>query len=72
MLKPFAASARGFTWTRTAGRWPPPVLTRPTPGSCEIFCAIRVSTRSKTFGSVSVGDETDSVRIGVSAGFTLL
>ena len=29
---PYAASAVGFTWMRTAGRWPPLMLTRPTPG----------------------------------------
>jgi len=28
---------------RTAGRWPPLMLTSPTPVSCEIFCASRVS-----------------------------
>ena len=33
----------GFTWTRTAGFWPPLMLTRPTPGSWEIFWANRVS-----------------------------
>ena len=31
---------------RTAGFWPPLMLTRPTPGSCEIFWASRVSARS--------------------------
>ena len=36
--------AAGFTWTRTAGFWPPEIETSPTPGSCEIFCAMRVST----------------------------
>ena len=44
--RPYAASAFGLTWMRTAGRWPPLMLTRPTPGSCEIFCAMRVSARS--------------------------
>jgi hypothetical protein len=29
--------------TRTAGRWPPLMLTTPTPLSWEIFCAMRVS-----------------------------
>ena len=70
--RPSAAIAFGFTWMRTAGRWPPDRLTRPTPGSCEIFCAIRVSTRSCTFGSASVFDVTASAMIGVSAGLTLL
>ena len=44
----------GLAWMRTAGRWPPLMLTRPTPGSCEIFCARRVSARSSTCGSGSV------------------
>ena len=32
------------------------MLTRPTPGSCEIFCAILVSARSSIFGSGRVVD----------------
>ncbi len=32
-------SATGSTWTRTAGFWPPLIVTRPTPETCEIFCA---------------------------------
>ena len=70
--RPYAASALGLTWMRTAGRWPPLILTSPTPGSCEIFCAIRVSARSSSFGSGSVCDDSASVMIGVSAGLTLL
>ena len=57
---------------RTAGRWPPLMLTSPTPGSCEIFCAMRVSARSSSFGSGSVCEVSASVMIGVSAGLTLL
>ena len=57
---------------RTAGFWPPLMLTRPTPGSCEIFCASRVSARSSTFGSGSVVEVSASVRIGASAGLILL
>src|SRR5665647_1701091 len=45
MLRLLAASAFGLTCMRTAGRWPPLMLTRPTPDSCEIFCANRVDTR---------------------------
>ena len=71
-LKFCAASARGFTWMRTAGRCPPLMLTRPTPGTWESFCARRVSARSSTFGSGSVFDVSASVTIGASAGFTLL
>jgi hypothetical protein len=48
------------------------MLTSPTPGSCEIFCASRVSASSSTFGSGSVVDVSASVRIGASAGFVLL
>jgi hypothetical protein len=36
---------------RTAGFCPPLMLTRPTPVSCEIFGASRVSTRSSTCDS---------------------
>ena len=49
-VEPEAASARRLAWMRTAGRWPPLMLTRPTPGNCEIFCASRVSASPRTFG----------------------
>ena len=39
---------------RTAGFCPPLMLTRPTPGNCEILGASRVSARSSTFESGSV------------------
>ena len=39
-------SAVGLACTRIAGFWPPLMLTSPTPGSCEIFWASRVSARS--------------------------
>jgi hypothetical protein len=55
---------------RAAGR--PAIDTRPTPGSCEIFCATRVSTRFCRRGSGMVFDITAMVRMGASAGFTLL
>jgi hypothetical protein len=48
------------------------MLTRPTPGSWEIFWASRVSARSSTWGIGRVAEVSESVRIGVSAGFTLL
>ena len=67
-----AASACGFAWMRTAGRWPPAMLTSPTPGSCDSFCATRVSTRSCTCGNGTVFEVIASVSTGVSAGFTLL
>jgi len=36
-------NAVGFNWILTAGFWPPLIVTRPTPGSCEIFWTSRVS-----------------------------
>jgi hypothetical protein len=69
---PYAESAVGLTRTRTAGRWPPPMLTRPTPESSAIFCTSRVSARSSTCGIGSESEVSASVRIGASAGLTLL
>ena len=71
MFKPYAASARGFTTTRTAGRCPPLMLTTPTPLSCEIFCAMRVSAKSSTSVSGITLDVMPKIRTGASAGLTL-
>jgi hypothetical protein len=60
-----------LTCSRTAGRCPPLTLTRPTPVSCEIFCASRVSLKSSRSVSAMVFDVTAMVRIGASAGLTL-
>ena len=57
---------------RTAGFWPPLIVTSPTPASCEIFGASRVSARDCTWLRGSVSDESPSVSTGASAGFTLL
>ena len=57
---------------RTAGFCPPLIETRPTPGSCEIFCASAVSARSSTFDSGRELEVSARVRIGASAGLTLL
>ncbi|RMR93424.1 hypothetical protein ALP75_203144 [Pseudomonas syringae pv. actinidiae] len=48
------------------------MLTMPTPLICEIFCAMRVSTRSLSLGSNMVFEVMASVSTGVSAGLTLL
>src|SRR5262249_59738154 len=56
----------------TAGRWPPLIDTRPTPGSCEIFWARLVSARSSTRLRGKLSEGRARVRIGVSAGLTLL
>ena len=69
---PSAASADVLAWMRTAGRCPPLMLTRPMPGNCDSFCAMRVSTRSSSLGSGIVLEVIASARIGASAGFTLL
>src|SRR5262249_59555966 len=53
------------------GGGPPLMLTRPTPGNCEIFCASRVSARSSTWINGSVFEVSAKVRIGASAGLTL-
>ena len=63
----------GLAWIRTAGFWPPLMLTSPTPGNCEIFCASRVSAQifHLATAAASVGGQP-SVRIGASAGLVLL
>ncbi len=61
----------GLTWTRTAGLWPPLMLTRPTPGSWEIFWANLVSARSSTCGRGRVFEVSASVRIGRVGGVYL-
>ena len=67
-VRPVPASATGSTWTRTAGFWPPPIVTRPTPATWEIFCASTESAKSSTSASGRVSDVTARVRIGWSAG----
>ena len=62
----------GSTCTRTAGRWPPLIETKPTPESWEIFWARLVSARSCTRCSGSVSEVSASVSTGVSAGLALL
>ncbi len=69
---PIADNAVGFAWMRMAGFWPPLMLTLPTPESCEIFCASRVSARSSTLTSGSDSEYKASVKIGASAGLVLV
>ena len=70
-LKPSADSAVGLACTRMAGFWPPLMLTRPTPLSCETFWASRVSAKSSTWANGSVSEVRASVMIGESAGLVL-
>ena len=71
MPMPYEASACVSAWIRTAGRWPPASVTRPTPETWLIFCASRVLTRFCTSVSGTVSDEIASVSTGASAGLTL-
>ena len=48
------------------------MLTSPTPGNCEIFCASRVSAKSSTLGRGKRFEVSASVKIGASAGLVLL
>src|SRR5580704_17944734 len=57
---------------RTAGFCPPLMLPRPTPLSCAILGARRVSTRSSTWESGIDFELTAIVSTGASAGFVLL
>ena len=68
---PDEASAWVSAWMRTAGRWPPASVTRPTPLTWLIFCASRVLTRFCTSVSGIVSELIASVSTGASAGFTL-
>ena len=72
LVRPRAAMAWALSFTRTAGRWPPARVTRPTPETWEIFCATRVSTMSSTWVIGMAEEVTARVMIGGSAGFTLL
>ena len=49
----------GFTWIRTAGFCPPLMLTRPTPGSCEILGAELAGWMLKNPGLVPNPNGTD-------------
>ena len=69
IVRPYDERAVGLTWTRTAGFCPPLMETSPTPGSCEIFCAKRVSAKSSTFERGMESEVRARVRIGASAGF---
>jgi len=72
LVSPREAIAWAFSFTRTAGRWPPARLTMPTPLICASFCAMRVSTRSCSWGSGRLGEGPARGSTGVSAGLTLL
>ncbi len=57
---------------RTAGRTLPAIETRPTPCTCDSFCAMIESARSFTSRSWRLSEVSFKVRIGASAGFTRL
>ena len=70
MLMPKEASACGLTSTRTEGVLPPLTVTRPTPGTSEIFAASRELASDSTSVRFMVFEVIASVMIGASAGFT--
>jgi len=69
---PAAAKATGLTCTRTEGRWPPAMLTKPTPETCDKRWAMRFSTMSLTWVMGREGELRAKLKIGASAGLTLL
>src|SRR3954452_108973 len=71
VLRPIDDKAVGLTRMRTAGFWPPEMVTSPTFGSCEILGARRVSARSSTEDSGIDLEVSPSVRMGASAGLVL-
>ena len=70
-VKPMAASACTLPCTRTAGRWPPARVTRPTPSIWLILSASRVLTRFCTSVKGRLEDVTASCSTGASAGLIL-
>jgi len=68
---PIEATLAGSTWIRTAGFCWPPIATWATPEICEICWATTFSAKSSTWGSGTVSEFADTIRIGESAGLTL-
>ena len=64
-------SATGLSAIRTAGWSAPVTLTSPTPGTCEIRCAITVSAMSYIALVVSVFDVSASTNTGAAEGLAL-
>ena len=57
---------------RTLGRWPPEIVTSPTPASCDIFGASAPLDDAFDIGQLAASStSTPSVRMGASAGLTL-
>ncbi len=69
--RPMLASACRLPCTRTAGRWPPASVTRPTPSIWLIFSASRVLTMFCTSVSGRLSEVMASCRMGASAGLIL-
>ena len=71
-VRPSCASAVGWPGCARPGGGPPAIATRPTPCTCDSLGARRFSTRSFTRITGSEGEVMASVRMGASAGLTLL
>ena len=59
-----ACSLAGSTWTRMAGYCWPPMATWATPEICEICWATTFSAKSSTWGSGTVSEFAETIRIG--------
>ena len=68
---PAFESATGLSAMRTAGWSAPLTVTSPTPGTCEIRCAITVSAASYIALVVSVFEVSASTKTGAAAGLVL-
>ena len=71
MLTPYLFSASGLSSTRTAGSVAPPMMTCPTPSSCESRCCKTLLAASYIWPRVSVLEVRARMTIGASAGLTL-
>ena len=54
------------------GHWPPAMLTKPTPETCDRRWAMRFSTMSLTWVMGREGELRAKLKMGASAGLTLL
>ena len=70
-LIPYLNRAWGFSSTRTAGLAPPPRVTSPTPSTWLSFCCRMVAAASYIWPLDRVGEVSDMIRIGASAGLNL-
>ncbi len=71
VLMPWRLSAVGLRSTRTAGSELPPIVTCPTPSTCEIVCASTVEAASYIWPRLSVAEVMLRIITGASEGLAL-